>query len=225
MYQTSIETLMKRVRIENDCWLWQGPTVGRGYGKVGFRGKTARAHRVMWELANGEIPAGLYVCHKCDIPSCINPDHLFLGTADENNKDMAQKGRSASGARNARVLYPEKYPRGDQHYSRTNPERLARGDKHGTHLHPERLRRGDNHPSRLHPENLPRGKNHWSHTNPDSVARGEKSGFAKVTNSQVIQIREMYKEGVSSKKIAQMFGISPINVWKIATYRSWRHIK
>lgn len=80
------------------CWEWQGPLNGRGYGRVWWHGTRAPAHRVAWELANGPIPAGLIVCHNCpggDNPRCCRPDHLFIGTIDDNNQDAARKGRKA----------------------------------------------------------------------------------------------------------------------------------
>ena len=85
------------------CWLWQALKNKTGYGVVNYNYKTQLAHRVAWTLTHGDIPAGLYVCHKCDTPGCINPDHLFLGTQLENMRDMASKGRSRRGKR-----YPRK---------------------------------------------------------------------------------------------------------------------
>lgn len=87
----------KRVDKTGDCWVWKGPKVGNGYGKVGYKGRTARANRVSWELANGPIPDGMMVCHKCDNPSCVRPDHLFLGSVVENNSDKQEKGRQVRG--------------------------------------------------------------------------------------------------------------------------------
>lgn len=82
------------------CWLWVGARTGP-YGKIllwtgpGTPRRYRRAHRVVWELTHGPIPAGLLVCHRCDTPLCVNPDHLFLGTDADNRRDCANKGRVA----------------------------------------------------------------------------------------------------------------------------------
>jgi len=83
----------KTVQLENDCVQWVGSTNPNGYGQIGYEGKICTTHRLSWILANGEIPNGLWVLHKCDFRACINPDHLFLGTARDNTDDMVSKGR------------------------------------------------------------------------------------------------------------------------------------
>lgn len=75
------------------CWLWMGATTAAGYGRLETLGKKAQAHRTAYALFVGPIPNGLLVCHKCDVRSCINPDHLFLGSAADNTRDMIRKGR------------------------------------------------------------------------------------------------------------------------------------
>jgi hypothetical protein len=77
----------------NDCWIWTG-VICQGYGQFSTHGIQERAHRASWRRFRGEIPNGLHVLHRCDVPSCINPDHLFLGTQADNNADRDAKGRN-----------------------------------------------------------------------------------------------------------------------------------
>lgn len=93
----SISKLWKRLwpKIKypnNGCWEWQGNKDKDGYGTLRWRGEQ-RTHRVAWTLFHGKIQRGLYVLHKCDNPSCVNPTHLFIGDAKLNASDMISKGR------------------------------------------------------------------------------------------------------------------------------------
>ena len=83
----------KKVDKAGDCWIWQGNWFIRGYGALRVNGKQVYAHRVAWELTYGLIPAGLNVCHHCDNPPCVRPDHLFIGTQSDNLHDAINKGR------------------------------------------------------------------------------------------------------------------------------------
>jgi hypothetical protein len=98
------ERFWSKVDKSGDCWVWTGSRArGRwqGYGRINAGDFVALAHRVSWEIANGPIPTGMLVLHRCDNPPCVRPEHLFLGTSHDNNLDMARKRRSTHGERNA----------------------------------------------------------------------------------------------------------------------------
>lgn len=92
----------------NECIEWVGATTHNGYGRVRVGKRVLRAHRFSWESANGPIPSGLQVLHRCDNRLCINPEHLFLGTNDDNVADKIAKGRQAAGERLSKKLTTEK---------------------------------------------------------------------------------------------------------------------
>ena len=88
---------------ETGCWIWIGPSCN-GYGSARKNKKNVRAHRYSWEQVNGQIPPGMCVCHKCDTPLCVNPEHLFLAPQKGNIRDMDSKGRRSAGERHAVTL-------------------------------------------------------------------------------------------------------------------------
>jgi hypothetical protein len=134
------------------CWLWIGSrSVRGGYGMINVGKKhIVKAHRLSYEMRYGPIPHGYFILHKCDTPSCVNPDHLFCGDHDANMKDMVKKGRQA---------------------------------------------------------------------------KGEGSGVAKLTESDVIEIRDLRKRGVSCREISVLFGIGYSTAYFVVTRRHWGHVK
>jgi hypothetical protein len=162
------------------CWLWTGARTGGQIGGSGGRygsfivrvgpHKGRYAHRFSWRLHRGAIPEGLVICHTCDNPLCVNPEHMFLGTMAENNADMRAKGRQA---------------RGERHGMRKHPHRRARGERQGN----ARLTEADVHAirqlyatggitqkvlgqqfgvSREHVRDIVRGKR-WTHLAPHNL--------------------------------------------------------
>lgn len=81
---------------ETGCWIFMGTWAKNGYGTAGVGNSNrspALAHRFFYEQMRGPIPLGMFVCHKCDTPQCVNPDHLFIGTPRDNTQDGIRKGR------------------------------------------------------------------------------------------------------------------------------------
>ena len=120
MNKITIDRFWNKVVKTDTCWLWTASKRNKGYGAFVYPSSTGdiiqgRAHRFSWELHHENIPNGLCVLHKCDTPACVNPEHLFIGTKSDNNKDMCLKGRHRSGTRKT-PKHLCKYKRGEEHH-------------------------------------------------------------------------------------------------------------
>ena len=149
------ERFWKKVRKTRGCWEWTSYTDRDGYGQLGRGGRASRhdqAHRISWELHFGKIPAGLLVCHHCDNPSCVRPDHLFISTPLGNMRDMDTKKRR-------------------------------------------------------------------------NTSRGIQHGMAKLTNADVLAIRDRYAAGgIFQQTLADEYGVTKSIICRIIRRKLWRHL-
>lgn len=138
---------------ECGCWVWDGIRSGNnGYGVATFNGGREPAHRFSYKANVGDIPDGMSVCHTCDVPNCVNPDHLFLGTHLDNMRDKVKKGRC-------------------------------------------------------------------------QALRGDKNPYHKLTEDQVVVIKQMLRCGADRGEVAATFGVVPGTIGHIIAGRTWLHVK
>ena len=138
---------------DHECWGWLASSDSCGYGRFRFRSKLLSAHRVSWEIHNGKIPNGLHILHKCDNPNCVNPNHLSLGTHQDNMNDRGAKKRTSGG-------------------------------------------------------NL----------------KGEANKASRFSESDIITMRDLAKQGVKQKEIASQFGTTQPVISNIINHKYWTHI-
>lgn len=221
--QTLAERFWRDVVQGEGCWIWQGTRVGKGYGDLVFRGKRYYAHRVSFELHFGAVPPGLFVCHHCDNPPCVRPDHLFAGTVRDNAIDMTRKGRHPG-------------------IGRPSVERLARGERQAlAKLTDEavveiRQRYADGATgvelaleydmtaSAL--RQVVRGET-WAHvggplTFRTKVRFGDGNGSSKLNSAAAIQIRAQHRDGATATSLAKQYGVSRQTISRLVENKTWK---
>lgn len=185
--------------------------LSHGYGITGPKSVDRRAHRASYQAFRGPIPRGLFVCHRCDTPSCVNPDHLFLGTVYDNNADRKAKGRArGEWGRNRiterealRALQAVDVPAGEMArelgVARSTIASIRNGSTWG---------------------HLPRPKGR----NPRNARRGEGVTVSKLTEAQVLEIRRRRAAGERGVDLAREFGIGVTYCRRLANGEYWSYL-
>lgn len=215
-----------KVNPDSGCWEWIGATDGRkGYGQIYFNGRTARASRVAWLLYKGMIPDGSHVCHLCDNPACVNPNHLFLGSRSDNMRDCVEKGRHGS------VTRPERRPRGSGHYLAKLSEHMViearRLFREGVNCADLSSRYGIDD-STVRRALTGEGWNHVTSEPPVprcvfTQVEGERHPQHKLTWSDVETIRKAHAEKTATiGDLAALHGVDPSTVGLVVRRRTWR---
>lgn len=196
---------------ESGCWIWTAAKCGsEGYGAFGFRGRGGfRAHRVSWIVYRGEIPDGMNVCHKCDNPPCVNPDHLFLGSKHTNMQDAGKKGRLQSGLNESQVLGIVDMVNG----GKSKKETAA---VFGIKLHLVQKIMSGRRMSYI------TGIVHSPKRRIQGVPSGEQNGNSKLKEFDIPKIHEMYADGESQISIGKCFGVSNDAIHLVLNGKAWR---
>lgn len=219
----------------NGCWNWNGGKDGKGYG-VCYVPHRMYAHRLSYELSTGSSPRGMSVCHKCDNPSCINPEHLWLGSHAENMADMKAKGRNVSppvhsGPTHWRYTQPEKVQRGEEQANAklTNEQVIRmRCDYISGAKNAELAERYGLSPNSVQDITLGRS---WTHllgvdgapSLADLKARAAvaRKATAKITQEDATEIRRRLAAGEMGKDLAVEYGIHKATVSDIKLGKIW----
>jgi hypothetical protein len=230
---------MARVSPEpnSGCWLWCSTVSPRGYGRYPMDGRNWFAHRAAWRLFRGPIPDGLFLCHKCDVPGCVNPDHLFLGTARDNALDAVAKRRHTFGVKSVLSKLTDAEVADILAIGRTMPVRKIAAlyginnasvcriinGKQWQHIPGERA-------PKPHPDPACQTCGTRGCVNPDHLTpvdsrdtSGETAGTHKLTERQIIQIRELLPT-TPVKRLARSYGVSPKMIRLIRDRKNWSHI-
>jgi plasmid maintenance system antidote protein VapI len=205
----------KYVNKTDGCWLWTGSRTTGGYGQFGVGGRKGTpigTHRVAWALANGAIPDGLCVCHRCDNPPCVRPDHLFLGTLADNFDDMRAKGRNERGMAH--------------HYAKHTDEQVIevrRAYADGQVSQAELVRRFGIASTTIGNIVHRRTWTHLSQSDTPDIARKPQSPH--LSREAVIEIRRAVAAGEGTQtELAHRFGVRPCSVSQIVNRKAWKHI-
>lgn len=199
------------IKGKDECWEWKASRIRDRYGK--FDGGKL-AHRISYEMSFGKIAEGLYVCHKCDNPPCVNPNHLFLGTQQDNVDDMLKKDRLPTGI---------KHPK-----SKFTDEQILEIKKLRTEGIPISLISEQFNISKGYIYNLCNGISR-PRTEQVHVPKFDTSGInkpnSKLNDEKVIEIRRLHKEGIRYIDLSKKFNVSISVIGNVVRNETWKHVK
>jgi len=209
------------VEDSNGCWLWQGGKTTFGHGIIAVNRKSHLAHRVAYKIWKDRVPLNMFVCHTCDNPKCINPDHLFIGTQDDNMKDMANKGRSNNG-----IQKGEKNPQ-----SQLTDRQVRRIKRLLLNGHTRKEIANKFGVNEAVVGFISENKN-WKHVPWPKIRHkkvnkhaGERNGRALLTEDQVVEIKKQLLDNKRLKDIAVSFGVGDHVIRFIKKGLTWKHVE
>lgn len=205
---------------KNDCWLWKGSVDDKGYGRINVTFCSGKrflilAHRLSYRLFRGKV-RGLFVCHHCDNPACVNPHHLFLGTHQDNMGDKVRKGRQIRGEDNV-------------HAKLTGADVMRVRELAATRRYTDRQLAKMFGVSDVNIHDIIVGKT-WRYLPVFGIKRfrkeGESNPNAKLTKDKVREIRELHDTGrYSMVGLARIFGVSDFAIRSVILCKTWKHVE
>jgi hypothetical protein len=195
-----------RVNRTGNCWLWTASTISTGYGQTWDGEQNVLAHRFAYQLASSEpLPKGMFILHTCDARACVRNDEA--GTYEINGVLLPRFGHLVLGT-----------------HSDNMRDMLAKG-RGIDDVCPERRPSGDRNGARLYPERISVAVRRWAANHPERVARGERKTSAKLTESDVREIRRAYAAGEATQStLGVRFGVSQVKISQVVLRKNWTHI-
>jgi hypothetical protein len=207
------------VKTESGCWLYGGPTFGNKYGNLSLgQGKgQMTTHRFSYQLRNGPIPLGGVICHKCDVKNCVNPDHLYCGTHEDNTKDIVERKRFG------KRIYPAIKVKRRRHKCRSltveEREQMVAEYKAGTYTQAQLAIR-----YKITQATVSANVRGWPGRKPDGGKRRTGNFRRKLALDAYDKIRERYSQGATQVELAAEFGIDQTYVSTIIRRRTRKDI-